>query len=100
MFDLALNKINQNALKNVFISDVFSGLVITKLKMNIIKAFGLLAIVSGKLITDRSELSCCDFSKLSNCLERILMEDIDTKNSSNTKLQIYAICSIRFRSRI
>ena len=55
MFDLALNKINQNALKNVFISDVFSGLVITKLKMNIIKAFGLLAIVSGKLITDRSE---------------------------------------------
>ena len=48
MFDLALNKINQNALKNVLISGVFGALFITKLKMNIIKAFGLLAIVSGK----------------------------------------------------
>ena len=36
---------------------------------------------------------------ISNFLERIPMEDIDMKNSLNSKLQVYSICSIRIRSR-
>ena len=46
--ELAINKINQNSSKNVFISALFCILVITQLKMNFIKAFGLFAIVSGQ----------------------------------------------------
>ena len=39
------------------------------------------------------------FSKISHFLELILMEHIDTKNSLDSKLHIYFICSIGIRSR-
>ena len=39
------------------------------------------------------------FLTISQILERILMEHIDMKNSLDSKLQIYSICSIRIRSR-
>ena len=38
-------------------------------------------------------------SKISQLLERILMEHIDTKNKLDSKLQICYTCSIRIRSR-
>ena len=46
-----------------------------------------------------SNLSCCGFSKISRFLERILMEHIDKKNRSDSKLQSYPICFIRICSR-
>ena len=39
------------------------------------------------------------FSKISHFLGRVLIEHIDMKNSLDSKLQIYSICSIRTRSR-
>ena len=44
-------------------------------------------------------LEICSFSKISHFLERILMEHIDMKNSLDSKLQVYSMCSIRIRSR-
>ena len=37
------------------------------------------------------ELNCCNFSTISHFLERILMEHVDIKNSSDSKLQIYSV---------
>ena len=48
----------------------------------------------SKIITDRLELSCCGFSNISHFLERILMEHIDMRNSLDSKLQIYSLCSL------
>ena len=45
------------------------------------------------------ELSCYSFSKISYFLERVLMEDIDKKDSLDSKLQTYYICPIKIRSR-
>ena len=39
------------------------------------------------------------FSKIFCFIERILTEYIDMKNSLDSQLQIYSICSIRIRSR-
>ena len=39
------------------------------------------------------------FSEISHFLERILMEHIDMKNSLESKLHTYSICSIRNRSK-
>ena len=44
-------------------------------------------------------LSCCGFSKILYFLVRILMEHIERKNSLDSKLQIYSICSNKVRSR-
>ena len=38
------------------------------------------------------------FSKISQFLERILMKNVDVKNSSDSKLLFMSICSIRTRS--
>ena len=53
----------------------------------------------GENGTDGLELSCCSFLKFSRFLERILMEHINWKNSLDSKLLIYSICSIKTRSR-
>ena len=40
-------------------------------------------------------LNCSGFSKIFHFLERVLTEHIELKNSLDSKLQIYFICSIR-----
>ena len=49
--------------------------------------------------TDRLDVRCYGFSKISHFLERVPMEHIETKNSSDSKLQIGTICSISNHSR-
>ena len=50
-------------------------------------------------VTDGLESRCCCFSKISYFLERIPMEHMGTKDSLDSKLQIYFTCSIRIRPR-
>ena len=63
------------------------------------------ACVAEKAATDalararKAEKVCFTNSTISRFLVRILMEHIDIKNSLDSKLQIYSICSIRIRSR-
>ena len=45
------------------------------------------------------EMNFSGFSTISQPLERILMEYIDMKNSLDSELQIYSICSTRISSR-
>ena len=50
--------------------------------------------------TQRFWISYIGFSMICQFLERILMEHIDIKSRSGSKLQIGYVCSIRIRSRI
>jgi len=50
------------------------------------------------LFTGGFEISCSGFSRISQLLERVLMEHIDIKVRPDSKLQIGSICSIRIRS--
>ena len=49
--------------------------------------------------TDRSELSCGGSTAISQFLEGVLMEDTESKISSEFELQIDSTCSIRTLSR-
>ena len=46
-----------------------------------------------------SEIFCCGFSKISQFLERILIEQIELICSLQSRLTFLSICSIRIRSR-
>ena len=52
-----------------------------------------------QLFTKGLKICCSDFSKITQFLDLILMELIDMKNSSDSKLQVYFTCSIRISSR-
>ena len=57
------------------------------------------SILFDLLFTYGLETCCSGFSKITLFLELFLMEHISIKNSLDSKLQIYSICSIRKRSR-
>ena len=54
---------------------------------------------TNQVVTGGLEICCFSFLKISQFLERILMEHKDIKNSLDSKLQVYSICSIRINSR-
>ena len=75
----------------------------SKLQISSIRSIRIrsrIIVIFEKPLTGELEICCSGSSKISHFLERIRMEHIDSKVSSDCKLQISSICSIRNRSRI